>query len=114
MAKNGVTTNNLFRDGSTASIQIGSTFQTSDNTGTPQISPLSYTTGVTTLIMPDNAAEVILAPSTDLRVSEISSMSQYYVIPAGQAEVIGVGKQQIVYVKADSSSGNLNFRITLI
>lgn len=114
MAKTGLLTKNLVRDGSTGAIQIGSTFQTNDATGTPLVSPLTYTTGVTTLIIPDNAVEIILAPSTNLRVSELQSMAQYYVIPSGQAEALGVSKQTNVYIQGDSAGGILSFRLTVI
>lgn len=114
MAKTGASLNNLWRDGSTHPVQIGSSFQTNDATGTPQVSPLAYTGSVTTLVMPDNAAEIILAPSTDMRISEVANMAQYYIIPAGQAEAIGISKQTNIYIAQNASNGTLNFRITLI
>lgn len=114
MSKTGTSSNNLFQGAKGEPIQIGGSFQTSDATGTPQNSPLSYTTGVITIAVPDNAVELILNPTTDLRVSELLAMTTYDIVIGGSKESIPVARMSNVYVKRDSASGTLNFRFTII
>jgi hypothetical protein len=106
--------NQLVRDASTAAIQIGSSFQTSDGTVSPQGSPLAYTTGMITVVPPVGAVEFIVNPSTDLRVSENSSMSTYDIVKAGTKESIPCAKMSAIYLIKDASNGTMNFRFTII
>jgi hypothetical protein len=91
-------------------IDIGTKFTTSDATSSPQNSPLAITTAVTTIAVPTDAAEMVIMGTVALRVSEIVGMTTYDFIPANQREVIPVARMDNVYIKADSTTGSLNFR----
>lgn len=115
MAKTGSQlTANMARSGSGAPVPTSGTFTTTDVTGTPQTSPLSYTTGVITLVVPDNAVEVVLLPTTDGRVSEISDVSVYYFHTANTAQTYPCAKMQNMYFKRDAASGTLYFRFHIL
>lgn len=114
MPKTGTSPNNLFRAGSHEPIQIGNSFQTSDATASPQNSPLAYSTVIITIAVPVNAVELIVNPSTAMRISELPAMTTYDVIAALSKESIPVAGMNFVYIIRDSSNGTLNFRFTII
>jgi hypothetical protein len=114
MAKTGTPLNTLIRDDNTTAVQIGSSIQTSDATATPQNSPLAFSNTVITIVIPDNAVEFIVAPSKDLRVSELANMSTYDVVATGTKEAIPCARMQNIYIVRDSADGTLNFRFTLV
>ncbi len=101
----------LARDQDRVPVQIGSSFQTTEAT---QNSPLSYTTGKITLVVPDRAVELIVFPTTDMRVSEDVNMTTYDIVPAGAKEAISCARMSNIYLIRDSASGTLRFRWTLI
>jgi len=106
---------NLAKDGSARVIQVATSIQTSDATGTPQTSPLAYTTAlITALTIPTRAAEIVLKPSTDLKVSEDSTMTSYFVILANTTQVFPLARADNFYVQGNSSDGTLNFYFHLI
>ncbi len=93
-------------------------FMTTDATGTPLTSPLSFTTGVTTLVVPAAAVQLTLTPSAALRISEEpTAAANYYVIPANTTVTVpcmtprldGVTTTGNLYIKGDSGSGTVNF-----
>lgn len=100
----------LPRDHGGASIQTAGTFRTDDSSTTPKSSPLGYSATIIVLVVPDDAVQLVLKPSTDLRVSEQASMSRYYVVTAGSAEAFAVALQQNVYIRRDSADGTVSFR----
>ncbi len=104
----------LVRDQNKIAVQIGSNIQTSDNTATPQNSPLSYAGSVLTIVPPDRAVEFIVQPTTALRISEVSNMATYDVIAANTKESIPCARAAAIYIVRDSASGTANFRFTLI
>ena len=104
----------LIRDRNRVPVQAASAFVTQDNTGTPQVSPLAYTALVTTIVVPDKAVEMIVNPSTAMRISEVVGMAQYDVIAANTKEAIQCVNMSNIYVTRDSVSGTLNFRFTII
>ena len=55
-------------------ISSGTGIKTFDVSSPVNNSPLSYTNTVTTISVPTNAVEIVLRPSTDLRVSEDSKI----------------------------------------
>ena len=114
MAKASAQLGSLPRDRNGIAIQVGFSFSTSDATGTPQVSPLAFSTAVITIVVPDTAVEMVCMPTTDMRISELVGMAQYDVIKANIKEVIGCAKQQNIYIKRDSADGSLNFRFTLL
>src|SRR3990167_1534168 len=110
MAKTeGQLTNNVTREGSRIAIQAGGSFVIADVTGTPQTSPLSYTTWVYTIVVPDNAIEFICSPTTDLRVSDTVGVATYDIVRASTKESIPCAKMQNIYVqREDRKSTRLN------
>ncbi|MFA5037064.1 MAG: hypothetical protein WC479_07810 [Candidatus Izemoplasmatales bacterium] len=107
MAKN---YSNIPKDGSARVIPVASGIKTEDATSTPQESPLAYTSAaVITIEVPENAAELIIKPSTDLRVSEEVAMGSYFVADGGSVHVIPVGRTDQIYIKGDSADGTLSF-----
>jgi hypothetical protein len=114
MAKNGNTIDNMFKDGSSNSVQIGSSFKTSDATASPLTSPATLTGSVQTITIPDNAVEFIVNPTTNsLKVSELSNLTYYDVVAKGTKESIPCAKMQYIYIQG-TASDTLNFRFTLI
>jgi hypothetical protein len=60
----------LARDGRGVPMQFATGFTTRDASATPINSPLAYLTTTITLVVPDNAVQLILTPSTAFRVSD--------------------------------------------
>lgn len=114
MSKTGNFLGSLAREDNGNSVQIGSSIQTSDSTGTPKTSPLAYSSSVITITIPDNAVEFIVNPTTAMRISEIVGMSQYDVIAANSKEAIPCARMDFIYIVRDSADGTLNFRFTLV
>lgn len=108
--------NYMVRDDNNESVQAGSSFTTADATATPVTSPLTVTDTIATIVVPDRAVEVIFSVSgADLRISEASDMSSYYVIPDGAAEAMSCALMQNIYVKRDAGTNvTLNFRFNLV
>lgn len=99
----------LGRDDNHEQIPTGCSILTHDSTGSPNNSPLSYSDSVINISIPVNAAEFVLKPSTDLRISENPAMSTYFVIGAGTVQAIGVARMDNIYIIRDSADGTLNF-----
>ena len=89
--------------------QIGASFITHDSSATPKTSPLAYSSSVLTIDVPTNAAEIVLKPSTDLRISEVSTGSPYFLINSSTTQAISVGSTDKFYIVRDASDGTLNF-----
>lgn len=106
MAKN---YNFLVRDDNRVPIMTGSGILTADATSSPQNSPLAITTGVTTIVVPPNAVEMVVIPSVAMRISEDAGMSTYFVLPASASWGIPLGNTDQIYLRSDSGSGTLQF-----
>ena len=91
-----------------------SRFVTQDAAGSPLVSPLAYTGSVTTLAVPVDAVQLILAPTTDLRISEDSGAARYDLVAAGSKEAFPVAGMSAVYIRRDSADGSLRFRFTVV
>lgn len=86
-------------------IHVGHNIKTRDITGTPITSPVTITAGSTkTLLIPENAAEIVINCDDDVMVSEHSDFSSYYRIPAGIPENIGIVRRDNLYLKNTSGS----------
>lgn len=96
-------------DENNRTIMSGSGISTVDVSGTPKTSPLSYSSTTLTIAIPTNAAEMVLTPSTALRIGENSAMSRYYVIPASTTIAIPVADTDNIYIVRDSADGTLSF-----
>lgn len=82
---------------------LGSNFQTRDGTGTPVNSPLTMTGSTQTLTVPPNATQVTINPvTTAVNVSEDSTMSVFFTIPAGGSQTFDVGRQGFIYLAGTS------------
>lgn len=114
MAKNGTTTNNLFRAGSTDQVQIGNAFVTADNSASVKNSPLTVSSSVLTIVPPDNAVEFIVNPSADMKISNDLTMTTYDVIASGTKESVPCAKMSAIYIVRSSGDLTLNFRFTVI
>jgi len=81
-------------------IHVGNNIKTLDITGTPITSPVTITAGATkTLLIPANAAEIVINSDNDVMFSEHSSFSSYDRIPAGIPENIGIVRRDNLYLK---------------
>lgn len=100
---------NLSRDGSSAPIPSGNGILTADISGSPKLSPLAITTGVTTIAVPMNAAEMVIYSDVAVRIGEALALSSYFTIPATTAWVIPLAHSDNVYLRADSGTGTLQF-----
>jgi len=98
------------QDSSGNNIQITAKFVTEDGTGTPKTSPYTYTTSVTTFVVPDDAYEFVVTPSTGLFISEDVAMTNYDKIDADTKEVFPCIKMTNIYFKGSSSGGTAHFR----
>lgn len=108
---NPVDLNALVRDENQKEVQIGSSFVTTNGT---QNSPFSYTNVVSAIAVPPGAVEMVLAPTTDLKVSEDSTMTTYDVIVQGTKEAIGCARMDTIYITRSGGSGTLYFRFTKV
>jgi hypothetical protein len=92
---------------------LGSNIQTQDATGTPVTSPVTVNT-TKTLIVPQNAAQITVVSTTNaVQVSEDSTQSAYFSLPAATVWQFDVARQQNVYLKTGSSTV-VNFYFTLV
>ncbi len=115
MSKASATLGGLVKDGNGQSIQIGGQFVTQDATGTPQTSPISYSsTTIYPIVVPDTAIEMIIMPTTDLRVSEKSDVSRYDLVKANSKECFPVARMQTVYIQESAADGSAYVRFTTI
>lgn len=95
-------------------IHTATGFTTQDATGTPQTSPLAFSSSEITIEIPTNAAEIVLFPTQDLRVSEVTGMARYDVVAKDTKEVFAVANLDQIYIKRDSTDGNLRFRFLTV
>jgi hypothetical protein len=94
----------LVPDGNMKPLPFANSFVTQDATATPVGSPLAMTGSTQTLVVPDNAVEIVINPSTAVvQVSEDSSMSVYFTVPVDTSQSFPVVAQQHVYLKGTSS-----------
>jgi hypothetical protein len=83
---------------------VGSTFQTQDATGTPVTSPATVNT-TQTLVVPQNAVSVLIASVTNaVQVSEDSTQSAFFTLPAGNPQWFDCARQQNIYLKTGGST----------
>jgi hypothetical protein len=104
----------LGREARGDALQTATTFVTQDAGTTPKVSPLLYSSSVITIAVPDDAVQLVLSPSTDLRVSEDPSIAHYDVVTAGSKEALPVVLMQTVYIQRDTVDGTLFFRFARV
>jgi hypothetical protein len=83
---------------------VGNFMQTQDETGTPITSPVTVNT-TTTLLVPDNAAQITIASVTNaVQVSEDSTQTAYFALPAGVPWTFDCANLEAIYLKTGSST----------
>jgi hypothetical protein len=92
---------------------FGNSIQTIDATGTPQASPLVVNT-TATLVVPLNAIRCTISSVTNsVQVSEDSTQSAYFTVPAATLFTIDCARQTNIYLKTGSSTA-VNFYFSLV
>ena len=92
---------------------LGNTIATQDGTATPITSPTTVTT-TATLIVPVNAVQCSLVSTTNVvQISEDSTQSAFFTIPAGTIYTIDCANMSQIYLKVASSTV-VNFIFKLI
>lgn len=101
----------LARDSNRKELQAGTGISTQDATTVPITSPYTYlgVGNITTINIPTNAAEFIIKPSTDLRISELNTMARSYTVSAGATHAFSVAGMNLIYIDAVAAGGVLNF-----
>lgn len=92
--------------------------QTVDISGTPVVSPATVSnTGVTTLTIPLNAAQVtFLAATNTVNISESDATvaANYFTIPTGTQVVVDVTRCSVLYLKANTGASTLSFFFNVV
>ena len=92
---------------------LGNQMYSQDATGTPVTSPVTVNT-TKTLVVPQNAAQITIASVTNaVQVSEDSTQTAYFTLPAGIPWTFDVADQQNVYLKTGSSTV-VNFQFNTV
>jgi hypothetical protein len=83
---------------------LGNFIQTQDETGTPITSPVTVNT-TSTILVPDNAAQIIIASVTNpVQVSEDSTQTAFFTLPAGVPWAFDCANMEAIYLKTGSST----------
>lgn len=102
-----VTQNNFggqVTDGNRIAMSSANTFVTQDATGTPQTSPLTVNT-TSTIALPRNATRITIASVTNpVQVSEDSSQTAFFTLPAGVPWTFDCADMTAIYLKTASST----------
>lgn len=115
MAKTGTSTNNLFRDASHAPVPVGGSFQTSDATTSPNVSPLTVSSSAIDLIVPSNAIKLVITnASAGVRVSELPAVSNYLLVQASGTLSIDCSRMTDIYLIRDSGDAVVQFYFSLV
>jgi hypothetical protein len=94
----------LRNDGNHKELDHGNVFQTQDAAVSPVTSPITVNT-TQTLTVPPNAVSVTLIGVTNaVQVSEDSTMSTYFSLPAGVPWEFDCADQAFIYLKVGSST----------
>ena len=105
-SKTEVTFNGLIMDGNRNALTgaLGNGFQTQDGTATPVGSPLAMTGSVQTLTVPAASFEFTVNPKTAaVKVSEDSTMSVSFTVPAGTSQTFPCARQEYIYLEGTST-----------
>lgn len=104
---------NLRTDGSRIAMLYANTFQSQDATASPVTSPVTVNT-TTTLTVPQNAVQVtIISVTNAVQISEDSTQSVYFNLPAATPLTLDCANQQYIYLKTGSSTV-VSFQFKLI
>lgn len=100
------------KDNNDIAIPSTTSFVTVD--GASVSSPVAYAGTAVTVTTPTNTIDVSITPTTDMLISEDSTMSSYYLIPANSEKVIGISRMTTFYIKQSASSGSCYFSFNLL
>lgn len=105
-------------DGNRVAVQgIASGFITTDISGSPVTSPLTLSTGVTTITVPVSAISVTISnldATNNVLVSELVGMGAYFGIPPKTVQTFEIARQGFIYLKASASTPVCSFVFQLI
>jgi len=113
-SSDGVNLRNLPRDKNRIAVQACQTFVTQDETGTPKTSPLNYSSSVITLAVPQRAVNFTIMPTTDLKISDDSTMTTYDFILAYSKEVKECAGMTSIYIVRSASDGIAYFTFGIV
>lgn len=82
----------------------GNIIQTIDNTGTPNVSPLTVNTTATLAVPPGAVSCTITSVTNAIRISEDSTSSAYFALPAAQVLTFDCADMANIYLSAASST----------
>lgn len=92
---------------------LGSIMQSIDGTDSPVTSPVTVTT-TQTLVVPPNAVQVTIISTTNpVQVSEDSTQTAFFTLPAALPWTFDVARQNNVYLKTGGSTV-VNFYFTMV
>lgn len=92
---------------------LGSTMQSIDATGTPVTSPATVNT-TQTLVVPPNAVQITIVSTTNpVQVSEDSTQTAFFTVPAAVPVTFDVARQNNVYLKTGGSTV-VSFYFTMV
>lgn len=101
------TQNPLVKDGGNhEAVQIANSFQT--------FAPISFTVATTALTVPAGAVEFIVAPTTDLKVSDDNTFTRYDKVVAGTKEAFGCARMTTIYITRSGGDGTAYGRWTIV
>lgn len=95
----------------------GNGIQTTDATGTPQISPLAgVTTSGSAIQIPLNAGTITISSTVATLVSEVAGFSATgaFLIPANTVVTLNVGYQATIYVASVATTASIYFMFGII
>jgi hypothetical protein len=92
---------------------LGNWMQSQDNTGTPNTSPLTVNTTATLVVPVQGAQCTIVATTNAVQVSEDSTMTAYFTVPAATVWQFDCANMKNIYLKTGSSTV-VNFYFTMI
>lgn len=94
----------LRNDSNRIGMTVGNAFQSLDATTSPVTSPVTIAT-TETLIVPTNAITFTITPVTNaVQVSEDSTQSAYFSVPAGTVYSVDCANMAFIYLKVASST----------
>jgi hypothetical protein len=92
---------------------LGNFMQTIDETGTPITSPVTVNT-TSTILVPDQAAQITIVSVTNaVQVSEDSTQTAFFTLPAGVPWQFDCANMEAIYLKTGSSTV-VSFYFTMI
>jgi|TARA_B100001964_G_scaffold153282_1_gene168600 hypothetical protein len=103
-------TSALQQDSAGNNVQVTAKFICQDGSDTPKTSPLVFTTSGLTLVVPDDAYELVATPTNDLFVSDTFVMTGYDTIQATTKESFPCIRMTNVFIKGATLGGTVHFR----